>query len=102
MLNTRGITNNGDLFHHELEVIVYGKSNRFTSAVMVGPRPAIEGPPSTAASYALENLLLATCRLLNRYVLKIGDAHKRQIRSGGVFDNGFISQVIIVEKERGN
>lgn len=90
----------GDWFHHELEIVIYGKSNRFTAAVMVGLRPAIEGPQSTTPSYALKNLLLATGRLLNRYVPKIDDAHQRHIRGGGVFDNEFINQEIIAEKER--
>ena len=72
-------------YYGDLDVVVFGTSNNYMAALMVGLTPAIEGDPASSPDGALRKLLQSTCELLNTYIPKVG-AHQRNIHGGGVFD----------------
>ena len=61
-------THTGDL---DLDVVVFGSSNSYTAAVMVGLTPAIEGEAGKSSEGAIFNLFTATCELLKMYIPKV-------------------------------
>lgn len=98
MIRPTAKTSSNAIKDHEVDIVVFGESNNYTTAVMVGLTPAIEGAESNTPEKALRMLFLATCELLNGYVPKLL-SHQRNIHGGGVFDEDVISADII-EAER--
>ncbi|EMC96527.1 hypothetical protein BAUCODRAFT_24286 [Baudoinia panamericana UAMH 10762] len=95
-----------------LNVVVFGTNAAYTGAVVIGLRPAIEGPECSTPHLALARLLTTTCELLARYVgpqnlrravsliiersyVPKLSAHQRNIHGGGVFDEDLISPELV-------
>ena len=81
-------------YYGDLDVVVFGHTNVYTAALMVGLTPAIEGATAPSPEAAMRKLFIATAELLNTYIPKVG-AHQRNIHGGGVFDEDMISPEIV-------
>ncbi|KAK4631852.1 hypothetical protein CLAFUW4_02690 [Fulvia fulva] len=78
----------------ELDILVFGDGSTYTSAIMVGITPVIEGGTSTTPEAAMRKLLLATSELLNEVMPELG-AHQRAIHGGGGVDTDFLNQDLL-------
>lgn len=87
-------------YYGDLDVVVFGHTDKYTAALMAGLTPAIEGAQAPTPEGAMRKLFIATAELLNTYIPKVG-AHQRNIHGGGVFDEDMISAEIVEAQRKG-
>ena len=86
-------------YYGDLDVVVFGHSDKYTAALMAGLTPAIEGGQAPSPEAAMRKLFTATAELLNVYIPKVG-THQRNIHGGGVFDEDLISTELIEARNK--
>nr|POE84610.1 hypothetical protein CFP56_73099 [Quercus suber] len=75
----------------DLDVVIFGKGNSYTAAVLVHGAPVLEGAADKTPEAAMRQLLLASAEVLEQYFPKLAGHQRTLHTAGGIFDEDMIA-----------